>query len=261
MELHWDGNNAFVEERDFSAAFGTGALPINIDHKNVGKIEEWLLEKSMPPKFLDYFPKNFDPVRSENSRAIYRHHCAVCHGADGENFSGKLVGHVTHIGKIDTDRHRLDNYSEGLAAGQAMLYAGERRPRPDPKSRAAGRCGDCDLGHGDAQEHSYRFKRFRRNSRLCQHAAEQIWLRGPFLHNGSVPTLWELLETRREPNARLLQRQRCVRPGEPGLPVGSSGATRRSCLFQVRHRRARQSTRGTLPLTVWTMTSGRLSSS
>ena len=58
MELHWDGNNDAVEERDLSAAFGTGALPPNIDHKNIGKIENWLVERSRPPNSRSSaFPK------------------------------------------------------------------------------------------------------------------------------------------------------------------------------------------------------------
>ena len=244
MELHWDGNNAFVEERDLSAAFGTGALPVNIDHKNVGKIEDWLLKRSEPPKFPDFFPKNFDRARAENGRAIYQHHCAVCHGADGRDFSGKLVGHVTPIGKIDTDRHRLDNYSEGLAAGQAMLYAGEKKPDPVPNPEPPAAASTCDPGHGDAQENSYRFKRFRRDSRLCQLAAgRNLAARAvPAQRLGAVAV--GAAETIREPDARLLPRQRRVRPGESRFPVGPSGATRWPRLFQVRHRRARQFKQG-----------------
>ena len=31
MQLHWDGNNTMVEERNKSAAFGTGTTPPTID--------------------------------------------------------------------------------------------------------------------------------------------------------------------------------------------------------------------------------------
>src|SRR5262249_51956421 len=159
MELHWDGNNDAVEERDLSAAFGTGALPPNIDHKNVGKIEEWLLERSVSPKFTDLFPKEaFDPQLADKGRPIYENYCAKCHGADGENFTGEEVGRLTPIGKIGTDPYRLKNYNEELATIQSMLYAGEKKPAP-----AKPRTPDCGTAvHGDEQENSYRFKRFRK---------------------------------------------------------------------------------------------------
>ena len=43
MQLHWDGNNTMVEERNKSAAFGTGTTPPTLDLAAIGRIEEWLL--------------------------------------------------------------------------------------------------------------------------------------------------------------------------------------------------------------------------
>src|SRR3546814_20244463 len=43
MQLHWDGNNSKVEERNKSAAFGTGTTPPTIDVAAIGRIEDWLL--------------------------------------------------------------------------------------------------------------------------------------------------------------------------------------------------------------------------
>src|SRR5688500_9744300 len=42
MQLHWDGNNTMVEERNKSAAFGTGTTPPTIDLKAIGRVEEWM---------------------------------------------------------------------------------------------------------------------------------------------------------------------------------------------------------------------------
>jgi hypothetical protein len=189
MELHWDGNNDAVEERDLSAAFGTGALPPNIDHTNIGKIEAWLLDKSVPRKFTESFPEGIKTQLAEKGRGIYQQHCAACHGVDGQDFSGEKVGYVTPIGKIKTDRYRLDNYTEGLAAGQSMLYAGEKKT-----STADAPPEKCDPpAHGDAQENSYRFKRFHKTYGYANTPLDGIWLRAPYLHNGSVPTLRDLL--------------------------------------------------------------------
>jgi mono/diheme cytochrome c family protein len=192
MELHWDGNNDAVEERDLSAAFGTGALPTNIDHKNLERIEEWLLKRSEPPKFADYFPAAFDPALADAGRTIYQQRCADCHGASGEDFTGKYVGKVTPIDEIGTDRYRLDNYTEGLAATQAMLYAGEKKRTPAARQDLPPHCTPAP--HGDAQENSYRFKRFHKTHGYANTPLDGIWLRAPYLHNGSVPTLEDLLK-------------------------------------------------------------------
>ncbi len=40
----------------------------------------------------------------------------------------------------------------------------------------------------------YRFSHFRKTNGYANHPLDGIWLRGPFLHNGSVPTLRDLLD-------------------------------------------------------------------
>ena len=42
MQLHWDGNNDSVEERNKSAALGAGVTPPTLDLRRVKRIEEWL---------------------------------------------------------------------------------------------------------------------------------------------------------------------------------------------------------------------------
>jgi mono/diheme cytochrome c family protein len=199
MELHWDGNNDAVEERDLSAAFGTGALPPIIDHRNLGKLESWLLDRSEPPKFTAFgFPKEaFDQQLADKGKPIYARLCANCHGLSGSDFSGARVGWVTPIGDIETDRYRLDNYTEELSSTQAMLYADEKKlagagddaPRLDQAHLQS--CGMAT--HGDAQENTYRFKRFHKTNGYANLPLDGVWLRAPYLHNGSVPTLWDLL--------------------------------------------------------------------
>lgn len=164
MQLHWDGNNDKVEERNLSAAFGTGATPKLIDHAAMARIEAWIAQ-AQPPAFSQSFP--VDKALADKGHDIYKQHCANCHGASGTDFSGEQVGKVTPIEKIATDRGRLDSYTYALAVNQGMLYAG------DPK---------------------YRFSHFRKTYGYANAPLDGIWLRAPYLHNGSVPTLWDLLQ-------------------------------------------------------------------
>lgn len=162
MSLHWDGNNDKVEERNLSAAFGTGAIPPVTDHDAIGRIEDWLLGLKPPA-----YPFPIERNLAAKGALIYKQYCADCHGANGTDFSGKQVGKITPIEEIGTDRWRLDSYTYELAVNQGTLYAGYPQ---------------------------YRFKHFRKTFGYANAPLDGIWLRAPYLHNGSVPTLRDLLE-------------------------------------------------------------------
>ncbi len=165
MQLHWDGNNSKLEERNRSAAFGTGALPPILDRASVRRVEDWLLDVE-PPSFASAFPGQIDESLLPQGRAIYDASCAGCHGRNGRDFAGANVGKVTPIADIGTDRGRLDNYTQDLALSQNVLYAefGEER-----------------------------FQNFRKTNGYANMPLDGLWLRAPYLHNGSVPTLRDLL--------------------------------------------------------------------
>jgi len=186
MQLHWDGNNCRVDERNKSAAFGTGTTPATIDLDAIGRLEKWLLTKQPDP-----WPKEWpiDQAKAARGQEVYKTYCLNCHGTNGKDFSapcriaqgiaidqcehqskdvpyGDCVGQVTPIEKVATDAYRLNSYTYDLAANQGMLYAGE----------------------------PYRFKHFRKTYGYANMPLDGIWLRAPYLHNGSVPTLRLLLE-------------------------------------------------------------------
>jgi hypothetical protein len=161
MQLHWDGNNTRVEERNKSAAFGTGTTPPTIDLDAIGRIESWLLDLK-PPKY----PLPIDTALAQRGEAIYQRLCSGCHGRSGSDFAGERVGKVTPIADIGSDRGRLDSYTYDLAVNQATLYAG----------------------------YPHRFAHFRKTYGYANMPLDGLWLRAPYMHNGSVPTLRHLLE-------------------------------------------------------------------
>ena len=202
MQLHWDGNNDMVEERNLNAALATSALPGFIDHESIECIEQWL-ETFEPPKYV--FP--IDQALAKKGAPIYAKYCAECHGRDGRNFEGKYVGFVTPIGEIGTDRYRLDNYTETLALNMATTYAQQNRKlRPhscpggmtyQPPNRpitAGTGPGEMRLAVREKEEGTYRYKHYRKTYGYANMPLDGIWLRAPYLHNGSVPTLRDLLE-------------------------------------------------------------------
>ena len=161
MQLHWDGNNTAVEERNKSAAFGTGTTPPTLDRQAIGRIEDWLLSLPAPK-----YPFVIDTQLAARGASIYSQYCAACHGAGATDFSGEFVGKVTPLAQVGTDRRRLDSYSYDLAVTQSTLYAG----------------------------YDWRFSHFRKTFGYANMPLDGAWLRAPYLHNGSVPTLRDLLE-------------------------------------------------------------------
>ena len=162
MWLHWDGNNNSVEERNRSASFGTGAFPPTLDRASMKRTEDWIMDATPPP-----YPYPINHALADKGAPIHAEYCAKCHGKSGTDFTGELVGRVTPIEKIKTDRHRLDSYSPELCANQNLLYAAY------PEER---------------------FKHFRKTFGYANQPLDGLWLRAPYLHNGSVPTLRDLLE-------------------------------------------------------------------
>ncbi len=170
MQLHWDGNNTSVRERDRSAAFGTGAYPHSLDRTNMARVEDWIINQAQPPPY-SLSSYTIDTARAAQGKVFYDQLCERCHGPDGKNFAPgqKDLGKVTPIEEIQTDRHRLDSYTFELAVNQSLLYAETKDPQE-------------------------RFQHFRKTYGYANMPLDGIWLRAPYLHNGSVPTLRDLLE-------------------------------------------------------------------
>jgi cytochrome c553 len=101
MKLHWDGNNTDVDERNRSAAFGTGAYPVSLDRPSLKKTADWLLDAAPPA-----WPYPLDEAKAARGAQVYAQWCAGCHGKDGKDFApgqGK-IGTVIPIAEIGTDR-------------------------------------------------------------------------------------------------------------------------------------------------------------
>ncbi|MGV8988824.1 MAG: hypothetical protein ACOH2H_21430 [Cypionkella sp.] len=166
MQLHWDGNNASVAERNHSAAFGTGAVPVTFDRPAMSFIADWLkTDANAPPKY----PFPIDAAKAAVGKTLYDRYCATCHGMTGRDFTGgpqSRVGQVTPIAEIGTDPCRLDNYTHALSVEQGTLYAAYPYER---------------------------FSHFRKTDGYANQPLDGIWLRAPYLHNGSVPTVRDLL--------------------------------------------------------------------
>ena len=194
MHLHWDGNNTSVHERNLSAAFGAGATPVSVDLPRMRMVADWIGSPAEPtaesqshssperdvrgeslPRAgeleIPRYPFPIDEKLAAAGREIYFEadsdpsrpgvqSCGSCH-----DFAGPDVGKIVPIDAIGTDRHRLDSFTDELVANQNTLGIGRE----------------------------WRFHRFRKTDGYANHPLDGIWARAPYLHNGSVPTLRDLL--------------------------------------------------------------------
>lgn len=164
MQLHWDGNNASLAERNLSAAIGAGVTQETVDHEAIERVASWLLDLRPPAS-----PSRPDAAAIERGRAVYMQACAACHGyrgASGYVFEGERLGRVEPISEVQTDPGRLDSYTEAFRQRQlAELFRGT----------------------------PYQFRNFVKTDGYANQPLDGLWLRAPYLHNGSVPTLADLL--------------------------------------------------------------------
>ena len=170
MQLHWDGNNPSLAERNLSAALGAGVTPETVDHARVERVASWLKTLQPPANLI-----TVDAGAAARGAAYYAEHCRSCHGrqaSEGYLFVGDLLGKVQPQSGIGTDRARLDSYTEDFRNRQlSELFAGT----------------------------PYAFRHFQKTNGYANMPLDGLWLRGPYLHNGSVPTLADLLKA---PDAR-----------------------------------------------------------
>jgi hypothetical protein len=186
LQLHWDGNNTSVQERNLSAAFAA-AMPTTLDKCSLRRVARYLETLAPPP-----FPASrIDHALAERGKPIYAEVCARCHGAPSPPFRaegvGERVGTVVPLERIGTDPARFNSYTPELAKAQNLLYAGF--PLGDSR--------ECP-GDPGAKEYPARFTHFRKTEGYASSPLDGLWLRAPYLHNGSVPSLRALLE----PSAR-----------------------------------------------------------
>ena len=170
MHLHWDGNNTSVDERNLSAALGAGVTPVTVDRPAIQRVRAWIWQLAAPP-----FPvaAAIDGAKAERGRQLYADRCAACHGmkdaADRYDYDTNRfvrLGQIEPLARIGTDRSRWASYTQDFAAAQNTLYVG----------------------------YPWRFSHFSKTNGYSDQPLDGIWARSPYLHNGSVPTLRDLLE-------------------------------------------------------------------
>ena len=157
--LNYAGDSQDVHSVVIDSALGVlGAAPADkADFLGQVKWLEDYLGRLPPPAY----PFPIDAGRVAAGKPLFDAHCATCHASE-------RTGRPTPLADVGTDRGRLDSWNKGAAIKANKVVAD---------------MGIARRGLVEEDLVGYRIP-----------FLDGIWIRAPYLHNGAVPTLRDLLE-------------------------------------------------------------------
>jgi mono/diheme cytochrome c family protein len=154
--FHWDGLTTLLRDSVLSSMLGDGTVAAEYNPETLARLVSYVRALKAPPS-----PHKPDPAAVERGRASFAKSCAECHAPGGAR-----TATIIPPAEIGTDIQR--NYMWTAAAAKTYL---------------AYRKG-----------YAWNFTGFRKADGYLATSLDGLWLNGPYLHNGSVPTLRDLLK-------------------------------------------------------------------
>ncbi|MGA3261865.1 MAG: di-heme-cytochrome C peroxidase [Bryobacteraceae bacterium] len=186
--IHYDGNTNSILERNIGQALGMGAVFDPQDYEStlrIGNLHrlEVLTHKLQPPAWPSDVLGPIDQAKAQKGEAIFKDKCEGCH-------QDKLCA----LAEVMTDPMRANSFGQPVGgkpfpAAVAPILAGlkKRAFQDDGISEA-------DQAGMDANPVVWRATGQYKARKL-----NGIWATAPYLHNGSVPTLYHMLHPDERP--------------------------------------------------------------
>jgi hypothetical protein len=152
--LHWDGLNTSLTEIFLNSGIGNGADKKSIDIPGLERLQEYVTRLDSPR-----YPFTIDQPLVARGGGIFQTQCASCHA-----FGGNQTGQPLPIKEVGTDEFRLGSWTKEAADKFNSLAT-----------------------------YPWHYTHFRKTEGYVSVALDGIWIRSPYLHNGSVPSLTDLL--------------------------------------------------------------------
>lgn len=184
--VHWDGNTSTVLARDYAQGIALGADYIkstgwsSIIPGNVIALEREA-RSFTSPKWPEAALGPIDRNKAKRGGIVFKSNCLDCHNSE-KVYSSTLVG---------TDPGRARNFSKLTAGGKtyAQILDALGKTVVDASYRENG------IDKRDIKDIERATKPEWRNTEgYIARPLAGIWASAPYLHNGSVPTLKDLLE-------------------------------------------------------------------
>jgi mono/diheme cytochrome c family protein len=159
MTMNWDGASHDAYSVITDSALGLlGARPKHMDEflDHLKWLKDYLSAKPAPA-----YPFPMDRQKAAAGKPVFERQCARCHASE-------RTGKPVPVDEVGTDRNRLETWSRDAAVAANRVVTGMGIERK-------GLVEETMVGY------------------VAVHL-DGVWLRAPYLHNGSVPTLRDLLE-------------------------------------------------------------------
>ena len=153
--LHWDGANTSLHEVFLNSGIGNGASGASLNRPYLDRNEAWT--RTLRPA---RYPFAIDRTLAAQGEPVFARDCGQCHAP-----GGLKTGQVIPIRTLGTDRNRLDSMTAETVARFNSLDG-----------------------------YAWRYSHFRKTRGYVAAPLDGIWARAPYLHNGSVRTLAQLLQ-------------------------------------------------------------------
>ena len=193
--LHWDGLEGSLTETVQTGALGDGATLDSIDLEGLERVEQFIREFQPPA-----YPFPIDTALVDQGKQVFDSTCASCHA-----FGGERTGTIIPVEEVGTDRHRLDMWTQAAV--------------------------DAYSAYSDG--YSYDFKELRKTDGYVAVALDGLWLRSPYLHNGSVPYLPDLFEAPENRTPRFYRGYDVYDPDNVGFMAEGPEAEQQGSLYDT----------------------------
>jgi hypothetical protein len=190
---------------------GKASYPSSADIPSLGKLEATLSKLWSPQWPKEYLPA-IDPVKAERGAALYRQSCASCHAMTPRTGYRKINVVMTPVSELHTDPTMAQNAA--TRTGKSGVLEGSRTyflfgDRFGPTASAADLVNHIIVGGILAHPlksvdaiakdlENVKFQLPKPRVAYKGRPMDGVWATAPYLHNGSVPNLWQLLQPENE---------------------------------------------------------------
>ncbi len=213
--IHYDGNTNSILERNIGQALGMGAV---FDPKTyestlrIGNLHrlEVLTHKLKAPVWPADLLGPIDQTKAKAGEQVFNTTCRNCH--QGNRFFALV--------DVGTDPERANSFGQPVAGGTPFPKA--IQPILDGvKARAF---ADDGISAADQAAMDANPVIWRAPGQYMTRTLTGVWATAPYLHNGSVPTLWHLLHPDQRP-AKFITGNREYDPAKVGYVTDGAGWT------------------------------------
>ena len=183
--IHWDGNTSTVLERDYAQAIALGgtydpeSFESSVIAPNVIDLE-LVARNFTSPRWPDEILGTIDQEKVTRGKQIFASHCLACHGEES----------LTPMETVGTDPQRAGNFArmelDGKSYAEILSELGGAVVKASLAAHGIDQASLKPIAHSDNP-------RWRITNAYHSRPLQGIWASPPYLHNGSVPTLWDLM--------------------------------------------------------------------